>query len=92
MIKKIVAILLVFLCAFPVPAVTIKAESAYIENDETGIPDGELYRSILSTLKKKKDEKFTKKEAESIDTLYLWFENYDVSFRGIGCLKNLKKL
>ena len=34
MIKKIVAILLVFLCAFPVPAVTIKAESAYIENDE----------------------------------------------------------
>lgn len=91
MIKKIVAILLVFLCAFPVPAVTIKAESAYIENDETGIPDGELYRSILSTLKKKKDEKFTKKEAARITHLSVLYDKIK-TFQGLGCLNNLKEL
>ncbi len=92
MLKKLGIVLLIILCMLPVSAATIKAESNIIENDETGIPDKKLYKQILHKLKKKKGEKFTKKEAESIDTLYLWFENYDVSFRGIGCLKNLKKL
>lgn len=91
MLKKLGIVLLTILCMFPVSAATIKAESNIIENDETGIPDKKLYKQILHKLKKKKGEKFTKKEAESIDTLYLWFENCDVSFRGIGCQKQTEK-
>ena len=92
MLKKLGIVLLVTLCMLPVSAMTVKVGSDVIENDETGIPDKRLYREILKSLKKKKDEKFTRKEAERIENLYLWFENCDVSFRGIGCLKNLKKL
>ena len=65
--KKIWIILLAALCMFPVSAVTIKAENEIIENDETGIPDTVLYKRILKSLKKKKGDKFTRKEAEKVE-------------------------
>ncbi|MCI9416226.1 MAG: leucine-rich repeat domain-containing protein [Eubacterium sp.] len=90
--KKIWIILLAALCMFPVSAVTIKAENEIIENDETGIPDTVLYKRILKSLKKKKDDKLTRKEAEKVESLYTAFSDNVQTFRGIGCLKNLKEL
>ena len=92
MVKKVYLLLLIVLCMLPVSAMTVKAENSIIENDETGIPDKVLYKRILHILKKDKNEKFTRKEAESVENLYTTSIDNVVTFRGIGCLKNLKKL
>ena len=92
MLKKLGIVLLVTLCMLPVSAMTVKVGSDVIENDETGIPDKALYRGILQNLKKKKDEKFTRKEAEDIKTLRLGCGNKIMTFKGLGYLKNMDKL
>ena len=91
MAKKICIFLLVVLCMLPVSSITVKAGDNVIANDETGIPDKKLYGEILKTLRTKSEDKFTKKEAERVESLLLWIDE-DVSFQGIGCFKNLKEL
>ena len=92
MLKKLGIVLLTIFCMLPVTEATVKAESNTIENDETGIPDTVLYKRILKSLKKKKGDKFTRKEAEKVENLYTTSLDNVQTFRGIGCLKNLKKL
>ena len=89
--KKICMMLLAAFCILSVSPITVKAGDNVIANDETGIPDKKLYGEILKTLRTKSEDKFTKKEAERVESLLLWIDE-DVSFQGIGCFKNLKEL
>ena len=64
-----------------------------IENDETGIPDKNLYQAVLTALAKEKDEKFTKAEAASVNWLDIrTYETHIKTFKGIHYLSNLKQL
>jgi len=93
--KKLAILFLTIVCICPI--YFIKDGSIYaadtsdiIKNDETGIPDKQLYQAILETLGKDKNSVFTKREAESID----WLQVRDgvASLKGIGYLCNLKQL
>ncbi len=50
--KRIIICLFVFLSMFMVPAATARASSNVIENNKSGIPDKNLYKTILKTGKK----------------------------------------
>lgn len=67
--KKIIICLLVFLSMFMLPVATTRASSNVIENNKSGIPDKNLYKTILKKLGKKTGQKFTKEEAERIKSL-----------------------
>lgn len=90
--KKIIMYLLVFLCVFLIPASGVYASSKVIENNNSGIPDKKLYRSILKKLGKKSKETFTAAEAESIKTLIVSGSGNIKSLKGIKYLKELKRL
>lgn len=46
------------------------ADSDIIRNDETGIPDKNLYQLILKTLGKTPDSTFTEEEAQKVERIY----------------------
>lgn len=94
--KKLVFMLL---CIFSFASVfsikTLAEEDPAIQNDETGIPDKNLYRAILAELKKKENETFTKAEAASITWLVINTAKKGTeiaSFSGIENLTGLKDL
>lgn len=91
MIKKIALPLLLFLCMVLIsPAGIFALDTDVIENNENGIPDQNLYQSILQTLGKGRDDTFSRQEAESITELFV---GYTVeSLQGIGYLSQLKDL
>ena len=82
--------LLIFSCTFLIPTMGVRASSDVIENNNSGIPDKELYQSILKKLGKKSNEKFTKQEAESIKSLSVYGSRKIKSLKGIKYLKELK--
>lgn len=99
MAKKMCMAFLVLLCVFSFPLIPVEAAEDVIENNENGIPDEGLYRSILGRLDKKENETFTRQEAESIEMM--WIDSWNkgrpgsyrvLSFKGLGYLKNLKEL
>lgn len=90
--KSIYMFLLAFLCAFLVPASVTSASSDVIENNSRGIPDKTVYRSILKKLGKKSNEKFTKQEAERIQSLTISGSRGVKTLKGIKYLKKLKRL
>ena len=87
--KKVMIFLTVWICFFLIP--TAVSASDVIENDNSGIPDQELYQSILEELGKKPNQTFTKQEAEKIQVLTAVFREVK-SLKGIKYLKNLKVL
>ena len=89
--KKIIICLLVFLSMFMLPVATTRASSNVIENNKSGIPDKNLYKTILKKLGKKTGQKFTKEEAERIKSLAVGSGRVK-SLKGIKYLKNLEKL
>ena len=84
--------LLIFSCTFLIPTMGVRASSDVIENNNSGIPDKELYQSILKKLGKKSNEKLTKQEAESIKSLSVYGSRKIKSLKGIKYLKELKTL
>lgn len=90
--KKIAICFLICLCTLFIPAFGTSASSNVIENNKSGIPDKELYQSILIKLGKKPKEKFTRQEAESIKSLIVYGSGDIESLKGIGYLKGLKRL
>ena len=93
--KKLCITIVVCFCAFAFYPMHVTADAEVIENDESGIPDHGLYLNILDELGKKKGEKFTKQEAESIQSMSIIHisKNYRVkTYQGIGFLKNLTML
>lgn len=97
MIKKILFSLFICMAVFILPAAGISAAGTdVIENNESGIPDKDLYKAVLKQLKtwrhiKKSRKQFTKQEAERLD--YLNIMNADIkTFQGIEYLKNIEIL
>ena len=89
--KNVLICLLVLICMIVIPPVTVRASSDVIENNNSGIPDKKLYKAILKELGKKKNQKFTKQEAESIKSLAIYSGKVK-SLKGIKYLKELKNL
>ena len=89
--KKIFMYLLIFSCIFVIPATGVLASSDVIENNNSGIPDKNLYKTILKKLGKKSNEKFTKQEAAGIKTLDASYMRVK-SLKGMKYLKNLQRL
>ena len=87
--KKVMIFLTVWICFFLIP--TAIPASDVIENNNSGIPDQELYQSILEELGKKPNQKFTRQEAEKIQALTAAPHEIK-SLKGIKYLKNLKNL
>ena len=86
-----------FFCLLYIPktvfATNISNGDEIIENDDTGIPDKDLYQAVLTALEKEKDEKFTKAEAASVNWLDIrTFETHIKTFKGIHYLSNLEQL
>lgn len=99
LLKSICAVILslslVLIGLFPVNVVS--AKSQIIPNDETGIPDKNLYQAILYELDKKSDKQFTKKEVASLYSVGFYFggnnKNKKIkTLKGIENLVNLRKL
>ena len=91
--KRIFALFIMLICICTIHSVTIFAsQKEVIKNDETGIPDPELYKCILQHLRKGEGETFTRKEAAKIDKLEYTSYSKVKSLKGIGYLKNLEIL
>ena len=68
--KKILSLTLVLVLSLSAFSIRTQAvEENVILNDDTGIPDKYLYRTILKTLGKNDNETFTKEEASAINEL-----------------------
>ena len=87
--KKVMIFLTVWICFFLIP--TAVPASDVIENNNSGIPDQELYQAVLDALGKKPKQKFTRQEAEKIQALTAAPHEIK-SLKGIKYLKNLKYL
>lgn len=91
--KKLLCILL---CIFSFASVfSIKAlaeEEQVIQNDTTGIPDKNLYKSILFELKKKENETFTKAEAASVTWLTIYANKKGTEITTFAGLEHLTGL
>lgn len=95
--KKLAILFLTFVCicsiCFIKGNICTADTSDIIRNDETGIPDKQLYQAILENLGKDKNRAFTKREAESIEWLQANINKNGVAtLKGIGYLRNLKQL
>ena len=80
--KKIMIFLTAWICFFLIP--TAVPASDVIENNNSGIPDQELYQSILEELGKKPNQTFTKQEAETIQILTAAFREVRSEERRVG--------
>lgn len=82
--------LLVIILSLPM----VSAEESVIPNDDSGIPDKNLYNYLISKFDENKDGKLQKSEADKIDKIY--HDGYDTdkieSLKGLNKLKNLKYL
>lgn len=92
-IKKFLTAVMVGLCLLSAHSLcTFAAGNVVIKNDNSGIPDKELYRSVLNELGKKKNQEFTVEEAESITELTVKTKRGIKTLKGIECLTQLKTL
>lgn len=103
-IKRAVAFMIVFSVLLgsllSVGGLVVKAAgSDVIRNDETGIPDKNLYQLILKTLGKTPDSTFTEDEAQKVERIYdepssdsRKEEEKIASLQGIEKLTNLRSI
>ena len=67
--KKVMIFLTVWICFFLIP--TAVPASDVIENNNSGIPDQELYQAVLDALGTKPKQKFTRQEAEKESRIHI---------------------
>lgn len=93
----IIALVVVLMIIGLLPINIVSAKSRIIPNDESGIPDKNLYEAILYELDKKSGKQFREEELEEVYSLGDYFsgnnENKKIkSLKGIEKLVNLRGL